>query len=406
MVWKWLGALVVFPLQMIYLVVKAAIGLVLPAKLRDLSRENVLITGGGRGIGRQLAREFAERGARKIVLWGRTEKCLKETTEEIRQMGTECHYFICDVGNREEVYQTAKAVREKVGDITILVNNAAVVHGKSLMDSDDDALLKSQHINTLGQFWTTKAFLPRMLELQNGHIVCLNSVLALSAIPGAIDYCTSKASAFAFMESLTLGLLDCPGVPQPLSPPEAGDGGPEDGGSRAAQSDPPPAPVDHACPHYLEKHTPTGCPRGDPQILRNLHLHEHFQRAHLKAGRRDGLESCGTSGDWAPRRTPMHPPLGTLLLGEQDCSCPGEESGSTPRPAPGPLHRIDGHNSDTRGEAGNQPAAALTLLYVSDSLEFIVKLLLESNAHFQEALCPCTPPPPPKSTHPQLVQTG
>lgn len=212
MVWRRLGALVAFPLQMIYLVARAAVRLVLPAKLRDLSRENVLITGGGRGIGRQLAREFAERGARKIVLWGRTEKCLKETTEEIRQMGTECHYFICDVGNREEVYQTAKAVREKVGDITILVNNAAVVHGKSLMDSDDDALLKSQHINTLGQFWTTKAFLPRMLELQNGHIVCLNSVLALSAIPGAIDYCTSKASAFAFMESLTLGLLDCPGV--------------------------------------------------------------------------------------------------------------------------------------------------------------------------------------------------
>lgn len=51
-----------------------------------------------------------------------------------------------------------------------------------------------------------------MLELQRGHIVCLNSVLALSAIPGAVDYCTSKASSFAFMESLTLGLLDCPGV--------------------------------------------------------------------------------------------------------------------------------------------------------------------------------------------------
>ncbi|XP_064445976.1 short-chain dehydrogenase/reductase 3 isoform X1 [Mirounga angustirostris] len=323
--------------KMIYLVAKAAVGLVLPAKLRDLSRENVLITGGGRGIGRQLAREFAERGARKIVLWGRTEKCLKETTEEIRQMGTECHYFICDVGNREEVYQTAKAVREK----------------------------------------TTKAFLPRMLELQNGHIVCLNSVLALSAIPGAIDYCTSKASAFAFMESLTLGLLDCPGVsattvlpfhtstemfqgmrvshnsyfinaaafdpqqpresalvpisqtwelrlrgakllaqghtegnrlnmllpqvwaasvgvPQPLPAAEARDGGPEDGGSRAAQSGPAPPPVDHACPHYLEKHTPTGRTGGDLQILRNLHLHEHFQRADIKAGRRDTLASHGT----------------------------------------------------------------------------------------------------------------
>lgn len=51
----------------------------------------------------------------QIILWGRTEKCLKETTEEIRRMGTECHYFICDVGNREEVYRQAKAVREKVG---------------------------------------------------------------------------------------------------------------------------------------------------------------------------------------------------------------------------------------------------------------------------------------------------
>lgn len=61
-------------------------------------------------------------------------------------------------------------------------------------------------------FQTTKAFLPRMLELQHGHVVCINSILSQSPIPGAIDYCTSKASSLAFMESLTLGLLDCPGV--------------------------------------------------------------------------------------------------------------------------------------------------------------------------------------------------
>ncbi|XP_040284966.1 short-chain dehydrogenase/reductase 3 [Bufo bufo] len=210
--WRCLGKLLLLPVQIVLCVLRAAACLVVPTRLRDLRGDTVLITGGGRGIGRHLAREFAKQGAKKIILWGRTEKCLKETAEEIKQMGAECHYFVCDVGNREEVYQQAKAVREKVGDVTILVNNAAVVHGKSLMDSDDDALLKSQHINTLGQFWTTKAFLPRMLELQNGHIVCINSVLALSAIPGAIDYCTSKASSFAFMESLTLGLLDCPGV--------------------------------------------------------------------------------------------------------------------------------------------------------------------------------------------------
>lgn len=52
----------------------------------------------------------------------------------------------------------------QVGDITILVNNAAVVHGKSLMDSDDDALLKSQHINTLGQFWVRQALVSHVVR--------------------------------------------------------------------------------------------------------------------------------------------------------------------------------------------------------------------------------------------------
>ncbi|XP_006641990.1 short-chain dehydrogenase/reductase 3b [Lepisosteus oculatus] len=210
--WKALGSAILFPIQMVYFIIKASLSVILPTRLRDLSGEVVLITGGGRGIGRHLAKEFAKQGAKKVILWGRTEKCLKETSEEIALLGKECHYFVCDVGNREEVYKQAKVVREKVGDVTILVNNAAVVHGKRLIDSDDDALLKTQHINTLGQFWTAKAFLPRMLELQNGHVVCINSVLSLSSIPGAIDYCTSKASSFAFMESLMLGLLDCPGV--------------------------------------------------------------------------------------------------------------------------------------------------------------------------------------------------
>ncbi|XP_063070904.1 short-chain dehydrogenase/reductase 3b [Engraulis encrasicolus] len=209
---KTFGSVLLFPFQILYYIVKASVCWLLPTRRRSLAGETVLITGGGRGIGRHLAREFAKQGAKKLILWGRTEKCLKEAAEEICQSGTECHYFICDVANREEVYRQAKVVREKVGDVTVLVNNAAVVHGKSLIDSDDDALLKSQHINTMGQFWTTKAFLPRMLELRNGHVVCINSILSQSPIPGTIDYCTSKASSLAFMESLTLGLLDCPGV--------------------------------------------------------------------------------------------------------------------------------------------------------------------------------------------------
>ena len=51
----------------------------------------------------------------QVILWGRTEKCLKDTATEISLSGTECHYFLCDVANREEVYRQAKVLREKVG---------------------------------------------------------------------------------------------------------------------------------------------------------------------------------------------------------------------------------------------------------------------------------------------------
>uniref|UniRef100_A0A8C4WQJ4 Short-chain dehydrogenase/reductase 3 n=1 Tax=Eptatretus burgeri TaxID=7764 RepID=A0A8C4WQJ4_EPTBU len=180
---------------------------------REIGADDVvLVTGGGRGIGRWLALEFARQGAGKVVLWGRTEETLRTTCAEVRQAGSDCWYFVCDVADRHAVYRQAQVTRQKVGEVTVLVNNAGVVAGHSLLNIDDEALLSTEHVNVLGHFWTLKAFLPSMLSCGHGHVVCVSSVLALTALPGAIDYCTSKAAAFGLMESLSLGLESTPGV--------------------------------------------------------------------------------------------------------------------------------------------------------------------------------------------------
>ncbi|CDQ68349.1 unnamed protein product [Oncorhynchus mykiss] len=210
-----LGHALIFPFNILFCILKACFGLLLPSRRKDLRGEVVLITGGGRGIGRHLGKEFAKHGAKKVILWGRTERCLKETCEEISlTTGVECHYFLCDVANREEVYKQAKVVREKVLVPMMKITGLIFLSGRTCTIVSGAEQCADGHVSLFlsPSLQTTKAFLPRILELCHGHVVCINSILSLSSIPGAIDYCTSKASSLAFMESLTLGLLDCPGV--------------------------------------------------------------------------------------------------------------------------------------------------------------------------------------------------
>lgn len=80
----------------------------------------------------------------QVILWGRTEKCLKDTCEEISMTGTECHYFVCDVGNREEVYQQAKVLREKV----CLNSSCLVSRDQKIYFSQKDFTLNDAVLNS------------------------------------------------------------------------------------------------------------------------------------------------------------------------------------------------------------------------------------------------------------------
>lgn len=74
----------------------------------------------------------------------------------------------------------------------ILVNNAGIVSGKSLLENSDEMIAKTFEVNTVSMFWTVKAFLPKMIERNSGHIVTLSSASAYTGVVGLADYAASK----------------------------------------------------------------------------------------------------------------------------------------------------------------------------------------------------------------------
>ncbi|BFZ23196.1 hypothetical protein BsWGS_26235 [Bradybaena similaris] len=188
--------------RLLVLILRDILHQIVPAAKKDISNDVILITGGGRGIGRRLALHFAKCHPKHIILWGRTQETLAETARSVQDEGVNCAYMLCDVSAREQVYSLAKEVDAKFGHVTILINNAGVVFANSFLNSDPEQIETTLRTNTLAHFWTTKAFLPAMIEQKKGHVVAVGSVLGLIGLNGAADYCSSKFATDGFMDAL------------------------------------------------------------------------------------------------------------------------------------------------------------------------------------------------------------
>jgi len=96
--------------------------------------------------------KFAECGA-TLVLWDINEEGVHAVADEIREMGNEVFPYVCDCSKKEEVYRVAAQVKEEVGDVAILVNNAGVVSGRRFVENDDASVERTFGVNTLAHFW-------------------------------------------------------------------------------------------------------------------------------------------------------------------------------------------------------------------------------------------------------------
>ncbi|XP_012150965.1 estradiol 17-beta-dehydrogenase 11 isoform X2 [Megachile rotundata] len=131
---------------------------------------------------------------------------MEETVKLVQAAGGVCYGYVCDLCDREDVYKKAALVKEEVGKVTILINNAGVVSGMKFLDTPDKLIIRTMDVNVMSHFWTTKAFLPSMMENNKGHIVSIASLAGHIGVPKLVDYCTSKFAAIGFEEALHMEL--------------------------------------------------------------------------------------------------------------------------------------------------------------------------------------------------------
>ena len=173
--------------------------------MTDFKGAHVLITGAANGLGRLLALGAAARGAR-VTLLDLDEGGLRRLQEKITQAGRDAAAFPVDLSGRIPLQAVAARILEARGGVDILINNAGVVTGKTLLECSDEAIERTFQVNTLALFWMTRAFLPAMIEQGRGHVVTIASAAGLSGVARLTDYCASKFAAVGFDESLRLEL--------------------------------------------------------------------------------------------------------------------------------------------------------------------------------------------------------
>ncbi len=169
----------------------------------QLRGARVLITGAGSGIGRLMALEAARRGA-TIAVWDRDKAGADETVRQVVEAGGAASATVVDITDRAAV----AAAAEREGPVDVVINNAGVVTGATLMEASDEAIERTFQVNTLALFWVTRALLPGMLDRGRGTVVTIASAAGLLGVAKQTDYAASKAAAIGFTESLRAELRD------------------------------------------------------------------------------------------------------------------------------------------------------------------------------------------------------
>ena len=169
--------------------------------MENLKNKRAIITGGSRGLGKAIALALAKEGV-DIAITGRNEGTLKETVNELENLGVKAIYSVFDVGNYEDVKNGIRTIISKQGCVDILVNNAGIAAVGSFSEMPVSVWTDIIQTNVMGMYYVTKEVLPHILKLDEGDIINISSTAGLNGNANISAYSASKFAVIGMSESL------------------------------------------------------------------------------------------------------------------------------------------------------------------------------------------------------------
>ena len=168
-----------------------------------MEKKVALITGGSRGIGKAIAKKFADNDYNLVINYISDNTNLDELREYLENgNNVETLFIKTDITDFAACEEMAKKAIEKFGRIDVLVNNAGITKDMLLMRMKEEDFSKVIDVNLKGTFNATKTVVPYMMKQRNGKIVSISSVVGVSGNAGQANYAASKAGIIGFTKSL------------------------------------------------------------------------------------------------------------------------------------------------------------------------------------------------------------
>lgn len=199
----------------------------------DFRNKTVIITGGSRGLGIELARLLAQEGA-NLAICARDQDELDRAQAELQQYGGFVYTQVCNITDKNQVDHFVENVRQAIGPVDVLINNAGVITVTPYEHATEDDFRESMDTNFWAAYYMINAVLPPMLARNKGaagrgRIVNVASFGGKVAVPHLLTYSTSKFALVGYSEGLRAELLKdgiyvttiCPGLIRTGSPRHA-----------------------------------------------------------------------------------------------------------------------------------------------------------------------------------------